>query len=227
MALALLAVSASGPTPSGFGGSITMKMEQFVGDNLKESRTVTFAQQGQLVAIVLEGSSTRIIVDKAANTMTMLTEERGEKRGIVMQQPASRPPTSNQKEKGKATLTKSSPEEHKQIVGIDCVKWNVEDEKRIGVIWVSDMSIDMEAVMAGLSSSGPGQSGAGSNSNYYPEVTGFTMESDMSDKNGNGRDHWEVIGLNPIPDPSMFSTEGYQMMSMPTMPAGMPGYPRN
>ncbi len=215
-----------GVEPSNFIGSLEMLIEQYAANGQRkkdEDGNISWFIDEYKVAIVPvaklngEQQDTRMIVNRKKGTMTMLTNDGGEKQGVIMKMnDINLNIEDTELEEEIENTTVKITNETKIIDGYKCKKVLASSDDVETETWITDqvpLSIDK---LFGLMSFNIQSKGKNPYEEKFGHIKGLPIESTSKDKTTGEVSKMSIKNIvRGYVDKSKFSTEGYQMSAMP------------
>lgn len=210
--------------PSSFKGSFDMDFETSKNGKVKDKGTVGWYVRDYDVAMLPQvetedgqSAEARMVIFRKKGTMAILTENNGQKTGMIMKMKTISVDLSEVEEMEdlENMTVKVHKNERRNIDGYNCYKVTAFNDEFESESWVTeDIPLNMQEMFGFMNV----QSKGGNNpyEEKFGHIKGMVIEATSTDKKSG-----EVTKMNMrnikvgSPDAAMFSTDGYQMMALP------------
>jgi len=207
---------------SEFTGSFDMYFETTENGKKKDEGTVSWYVGDYEVVMVPKvesdkgGQASRIIINRKKGVMTILTDNNGEKTGMVMKMKEISVDLSDVEEvKDLEDMTvKVMKNEIRMVNGHRCYKVLAYNDEMESVTWVTeDIPLNMQQLLGFMNVQSKGK-------NAYEEkfghITGMMIESTSTEKKSGNISKVSMQDIKiGYPQTDVFNTEGYQLMALP------------
>lgn len=208
-----------------YNGTFTLNIQSYhdghTHDHDKMSITYTF--DGDRIAMLVgakSGEATRMILDHNKKTMTALSEQKGNKSGVIMKM------TDEMYEMAKSTYENKANEKYddsnhkwektgktKTIEGLEAYELMYESPEGKGTLWLTEeMGLHFASLMGIMKNNPHTHAGNSSYPSIYHEA--FPLEINAQTPDGKDISKMWVTGISAEPDMSYFDTKGYEIQDM-------------